>query len=65
MKFFNVPLELWTNEGLGYIANVFGTFLYLDEHTFQRTRLNFARVCVEINANNAIPSSFMVNLGYG
>ena len=65
MKFYNVPLELWTKEGLGYIASAFGTPRYLDEHTFQRSRLNFARVCVEINANNVIPSSFKVNLGYG
>ena len=65
MKFFNVPLELWTNEGLGYIASAFGTPLYLDEHTFKRSRIAFARVCVEIKADKVIPPSFKVNLGYG
>ena len=36
IKFYNVPLELWTNEGLGYVANALGNPLYLDEHTFKK-----------------------------
>ncbi|CAL5443148.1 unnamed protein product [Camellia sinensis] len=65
VKFYNVPLELWSEEGLGYIASILGTPLYLDEPTFKRSRLTFARICIEVPANKEIPKSFKINLGYG
>ncbi|CAL5358386.1 unnamed protein product [Camellia sinensis] len=65
VKLYNVPLELWSEEGLGYIASILGTPLYLDEPTFKRSRLTFARICIEVPANKEIPKSFKINLGYG
>ncbi|GMQ06450.1 hypothetical protein CsSME_00051035 [Camellia sinensis var. sinensis] len=65
VKLYNVPLELWSEEGLGYIASILGTPLYLDEPTFKRSRLTFARICIEVLANKEIPKSFKINLGYG
>ncbi|CAL5401263.1 unnamed protein product [Camellia sinensis] len=65
VKLYNVPLELWTEEGLGYIASIIGTPLYLDEPTFKRNRLTFARICIEVPANKEIPKSFKINFGYG
>ncbi|XP_028077170.1 uncharacterized protein LOC114279146 [Camellia sinensis] len=41
-----------------------GTPLYLDEPTFKRSRLAFARICIEVPANKEIPESFKINLGY-
>ncbi|CAL5322985.1 unnamed protein product [Camellia sinensis] len=65
VKLYNVPLELWSEEGLGYIASILGTPLYLDEPTFKRSRLTLARICIEVPANKEIPKSFKINLGYG
>ncbi|CAL5343226.1 unnamed protein product [Camellia sinensis] len=65
VKLYNVPLELWTEEGLGYIASIMGTPLYLDEPMFKRSRLTFTRICIEVPANKEIPKSFKINLGYG
>ncbi|CAL5409866.1 unnamed protein product [Camellia sinensis] len=62
---YNVLLELWSEEGLGYIASILGTPLYLDEPTFKKSRLTFARICIEVLANKEIPKSFKINLGYG
>ncbi|CAL5361063.1 unnamed protein product [Camellia sinensis] len=42
-----------------------GIPLYLDEPTFKRSRLTFARICIEVLANKEIPNSFKINLGYG
>ncbi|CAL5441871.1 unnamed protein product [Camellia sinensis] len=64
VKLYSVPLELWIEEGLGYIASIMGTPLYLDEPTFKRSRLMFARICIEVSANKEIPESFKINLGY-
>ncbi|CAL5400679.1 unnamed protein product [Camellia sinensis] len=65
VKLYNVPLELWTEEGLGYIASIMGTPLYLDVPIFKGSRLTFARICIEVPANKEIPKSFKINLGYG
>ncbi|CAL5332213.1 unnamed protein product [Camellia sinensis] len=65
VKLYNVPLELWSEEGLGYIASILGTPLYLDEPTFKRSGLTFARICIEVPANKEISKSFKINLGYG
>ncbi|CAL5373089.1 unnamed protein product [Camellia sinensis] len=51
--------NLWTEEGLGYIASIMGT------PTFKRSRLTFARICIEVPANKEVPESFKINLGYG
>ncbi|CAL5408781.1 unnamed protein product [Camellia sinensis] len=65
VKLYNVPLELLSEEGLGYIASILGTPLYLDEPTFKRSRLTFARICIEVPANKVILKSFKINFGYG
>ncbi|KAI8544134.1 hypothetical protein RHMOL_Rhmol08G0272100 [Rhododendron molle] len=61
VKLYNVPLESWTEDALSYIGNP----LYLDDFTQDRSRLTFARVCIEVDAAKEIPKSFVVNLGYG
>lgn len=65
VKFYNVPLNLWTNEGFSYVASAVGVPLYLDDATESRSRINYARVCVEISAENEIPENFDLDLGKG
>ncbi|KAL7232375.1 hypothetical protein ACSBR2_010405 [Camellia fascicularis] len=59
VKIFNVPLELWTEEGLSYIASFIGNLLYLDEFIQNHSQLTFARICIEIEATKEIPSKLI------
>ena len=45
---YNVPVELWTQIGLSYIASAIRKPLFVDSTTLSWKRLNFARVCIEI-----------------
>ncbi|KAK9273392.1 hypothetical protein L1049_018202 [Liquidambar formosana] len=65
VKLYNVPLNLWTIEGLSYAASAVGTPLYLDDATESRSRINYARVCTEISAENDIPENFDLDVGKG
>lgn len=43
-----IPRELWTTEGIGYCASLFGVSLAMDQFTARMTKTKFARVCVEV-----------------
>ncbi|XP_039022529.1 uncharacterized protein LOC120155005 [Hibiscus syriacus] len=62
---FNVPLELFSREGLSYIASAIGNPLTMDSVTASKSRLEFAKLCVEIGVNDDIPKSIEVILGNG
>ncbi|KAE8705789.1 hypothetical protein F3Y22_tig00110418pilonHSYRG00293 [Hibiscus syriacus] len=62
---YNVPLELFSNDGLSYIASAIGFSLSMDSITASKTRLEFAKVCVEIEASDVIPKSIDVVLNTG
>ena len=62
---FNIPLEYWTVTSLGCIASAVGFPLHLDTHTENHTRLSFARICIEVDANCEFPRSVLLNLGNG
>lgn len=49
IKLWQIPLELFTPEGIACIASAVGKPLYLDKATAERRRVYFARVCVEVN----------------
>ena len=51
----NVPLELFTKNGLSYIASAIGNPLYMDRITATQQRLAFAKICVEIDVSTDIP----------
>ena len=61
----NIPLELFTQAGISYIASALGNPLYMDRITASQKRLAFAKVCVEIEASKEIPSSIGVALRNG
>ena len=60
---YNVPVELWTPKGLSYIASAAGTPLFTDTTTLSRKRLNYARVCIEIEAGAQLVEE--INLASG
>ncbi|KAF5182712.1 Rna exonuclease [Thalictrum thalictroides] len=49
VKFEGVPKRLWSSEGLGFLASLIGRLVCLDEVTEKKTRLKFARVCIEVD----------------
>ncbi|KAK8598769.1 hypothetical protein V6N13_094729 [Hibiscus sabdariffa] len=51
--------------GLSYIANVVGVPLYMDSVTASRTRLEFAKVCVELEVDASTPKHINVLLRDG
>ena len=65
VKFYNIPLEYWTNTCLGYIASAVGKPLHMDSLTENRTRLSFARICIEVDLSSKFPKAARLNLGNG
>ena len=60
---YNIPLEYWINTCLSYIASVVRKPLHLDSLTENRTRLSFARICIEVDLNSEFPKAALLNLG--
>ena len=61
-KFHNVPMELWTEEGLSHIASAVGHPLYADAATEACSRVSFARICVEVEASSPLVDEFEVEI---
>lgn len=64
-QFYNVPLDLWTAQGLSYVASAVGKPLYADSMTEQCSRLNYAKICVGVGVDSALPDSFDLVLANG
>ena len=60
---YNVPVEYWTPKGLSYISSAIGKPLFADSTTLSRRRLNYARVCVEIEASAKLIEEFDLATG--
>ncbi|GAB2232794.1 hypothetical protein Droror1_Dr00011852 [Drosera rotundifolia] len=60
VKLHKVPLSVWTCDGLSGIASLIGTLLYANPFTENRTRLDFARVCVEVEP---LPDKVFIKFG--
>ena len=58
VQLHNVPLEFWTAEGLSYLANAVGKPLYADAVTESSRRLQYARVCVVVDAMKPLITEF-------
>lgn len=60
VKFSNIPLSYWSAEGISYIASGIGKPLFTDDLTSKLSLINYARVCIEVDASFSFPSSFNV-----
>ncbi|XP_026451813.1 uncharacterized protein LOC113352177 [Papaver somniferum] len=63
MNFRNVPLFMWNNKGLSMIASYLGKPLMMDTQTLNKTRMSYARICVEVGVNCEFSESFTFTLG--
>ncbi|KAB5526630.1 hypothetical protein DKX38_020477 [Salix brachista] len=55
-----LPLPLWTKQGLSLAASMVGTPLSCDEPTISCSRLDYARLCIELNASLPIIHQFEI-----
>ncbi|KAK8671354.1 hypothetical protein V6N13_037950 [Hibiscus sabdariffa] len=62
IKLRHVPLELYSQQGLSYVASAMKP-LYFDRAIVLMQQLEFANVCVEVDAKEDIPASVLVDLG--
>ncbi|XP_026445340.1 uncharacterized protein LOC113345910 [Papaver somniferum] len=51
-----VPLHLWNATGFSKIASLVGKLIMTDAPTAMKTRMSFARICVEIDAERKYPT---------
>lgn len=51
---------MWNQNGIGIIASYLGIPLMTDKKTLERSRMNFARVCMEIDTSCDFPSEIPV-----
>lgn len=63
VKFYNIPLEYWDEDGLSRIASAVGVPLFMDQPTSSGSRISFARVCVNIQADSLFPDNFVITSG--
>ncbi|XP_059638672.1 uncharacterized protein LOC132280938 [Cornus florida] len=54
VKFFNIPTHYWTATGLSHIASSVGVPLYANQATVSRTKLKYARICVDIDISQPL-----------
>ena len=65
VKFPNLPLKCWSVQGLSKIASVLGKPLQSDKFTATMERLSFARVLIELDLMDELPSSIPICLPNG
>ena len=62
VQLYNVPLEYWNAEGLSYLASAMGVPLFVDAATEGKRRINYARICVELDASKPLVKEFEVDI---
>ena len=55
VKIFNIPLEGWNEEGIATVASALGQPIHEDFTTEDRNQIEFAWVCVEMDASSDFP----------
>ncbi|KAK8603411.1 hypothetical protein V6N13_085598 [Hibiscus sabdariffa] len=63
VKLWHIPLEFYSQQGLGYLASALGKPMYTDKATALKQHLEYAKICVEVSAAFLLPSSVTVDIG--
>lgn len=56
-------MHLYNAEGISYIANVIGKPLYMDRSKANQAYLDFAGVCIEVQADKEIEQTIKLDVG--
>ncbi|KAF9597748.1 hypothetical protein IFM89_021235 [Coptis chinensis] len=62
VKPMNLPKQLWTDDGLDYVASLIGNPMCMDQATKLRQRLNFAKFCVEVPVDHKYKKSVRIKM---
>ncbi|XP_028552506.1 uncharacterized protein LOC114580134 [Dendrobium catenatum] len=62
IKIVDFPLALWTPTGISRIASYIGVPISVDALTANRTRLTFARVCVQITKDSILHEEIPIEI---
>ncbi|KAL0904897.1 hypothetical protein M5K25_027057 [Dendrobium thyrsiflorum] len=62
IKIKNLPLSCWTPEGISKVASCVGIPLAMDALTAAKTRLTFARVCVQVKCSSPLPGEISISV---
>ncbi|KAI8535189.1 hypothetical protein RHMOL_Rhmol10G0154500 [Rhododendron molle] len=62
IKILKLPLEFWTAECFSKIASTIGKPLHVDQATAKKLRLDYARICVEIDAETDLPDDVQITI---
>ncbi|GAV89981.1 DUF4283 domain-containing protein/zf-CCHC_4 domain-containing protein [Cephalotus follicularis] len=65
VKLHNLPLVMWTPECITCVASIFGNPMYMDQAAELISRLNYERVCIEMQASSSFPNSIPIDMGMG
>ena len=60
-----LPLEFWDEVILRWVGNSFGHFVTTDKVTMQKSRLDYARFCVNVALNRTLPSIVTLKTKWG
>lgn len=62
IKLHRLPLEFWTHVGFSKIGSAIGKPICVDEATANRRRLDYARICVEVEAGDFLPNDIVISV---
>ncbi|KAJ8752778.1 hypothetical protein K2173_008513 [Erythroxylum novogranatense] len=60
VQFRGLPMEYWTMEGLSHLTSSIGKPICLDSQTTKMERIGFAKICVEVSKDTALPDSLKI-----
>ena len=61
IRLHGLPFPLWSKQGLSLAAGMVGRPLSCDESTYTCTRLEYARLCVEVDATLPFVHNFKID----
>ncbi|KAL0907834.1 hypothetical protein M5K25_022276 [Dendrobium thyrsiflorum] len=61
-KILDLPLPCWTPEGISRIASKIGIPIVVDNLTADKSRLTYARVCVQVTKSCVYPESISISI---
>ncbi|XP_020695244.1 uncharacterized protein LOC110108791 [Dendrobium catenatum] len=62
VKIHNLPLVCWNSEGISKRASKIGILIVVDALTAAKTRLTYARICIQVSITSSFPESVAVTI---
>ncbi|XP_077232007.1 uncharacterized protein LOC143865838 [Tasmannia lanceolata] len=65
IKLPGIHLKFWNQHCLSRIASLIGKPLYMDTQTTEASRINFARLCIQVRSNQTLPGTITLKTSKG